>query len=116
MLRALLFVMFGLIAIPVFAASETCTSLASRAEGTQGGFYPPAEAKVIGTGKLSFYEAPSVKCKIQKIYTEPGSYLTVYKIHNGWANVMFVPNDAEDLVAWVPSNRLNLIGQYGRYP
>lgn len=116
MLRTLSLMLLCFLATPVHAAGKSCSSLASQAEGTQGGFYPPAEGKVIGAGKLSLYEAPNVRCKIQKIYTVPGSYLTVYKIHNGWANVMFVPKSGEDIIAWVPNNRIKLVGQYGRNP
>jgi hypothetical protein len=100
----------------VAGSEEACSSLASRAEAAQGGFHPPAEAKVVGNDKLFFYEAPSIQCRIPKLYTVPDSYLTVYRIHNGWAQVMFVPKDGNDVIAWVPSNRIKLVGQYGRTP
>ena len=98
------------------AAGNDCSSLASQAEKTQGNFFPPAEAKIISKAKLSFYEAPSKKCKIPNAYSMPGKYLTVHKIYEGWANVMFIPEAGEDIIAWVPSNQLKLMGQYGRNP
>lgn len=116
MLPAFLPVLISLVTLPAIASEEACSSLASRAEAAQEGFHPPAEAKVIGTGKLAFYEAPSVKCEIKELYAAPNAFLTVYRIHDGWANVMFIAKNGKDIVAWVPSDRLKIVGRYGRNP
>ena len=116
MIRALCLVLVSLVATGAFAGDNTCSSLAAKGEGSENNFRPPAEATVVGKGTLFFYKAPSVRCKMKGAFTMPGSYVTVYKLHSRWANVMFIGKDGEDIVAWVQSNRLKIVGQYGRNP
>jgi hypothetical protein len=115
MLRALVLLLLGLFAIPALAGGA-CSSLAAQGKQSQESFFPPAEAKVVGSGKLRLHEAPSAQCKGLKYYVRPGDYLTLYKFHGSWANVMYVAKDGEDVIAWVPKNRLEIVGQYGRSP
>lgn len=114
MLRSLSIVCIAFLATDACAGGDTCSLLTTQVEGPENNFRPPAEAVVIGNGELPFFEAPSVNCKIKGAYAIPGSYLTLYKIDKGWANVMFVAKDGQDIIAWVPTNRLKIVGQYGR--
>lgn len=116
MIYTFAFVLLGLIASQAAALGGTCSSLAAEGEKSQDNFFPPAEAKVVGSGKLGLYEVPSTKCKVQKFYAMPGDYLTLYKLHESWAHAMFIAKNGEDVIAWVPKNRLKIVGQYGRNP
>lgn len=113
MLRSLFIVCIALLTTGACAGSGTCSLLATQVDSPENNFRPPAEAVVIGNGELPFFEAPSVNCKIKGTFAVPGSYLTLYKIYKGWANVMFIAQDGQDIIAWVPTNRLKIVGQYG---
>jgi len=100
------------------SARGACEVLAGEVNGPENNFRPPLEATVTGRGKLPLYSAPAARCVIKGRFAPPGKSLTVYKNHRQWSNVMLIVKDedgeAEDIVAWVPSKRLKVIGQYGR--
>ena len=99
-----------------FANESICTKLAGEAEASGITYYPSAEAKVIGGGKVAFYSSPSAECKSKGVFVVTGNYLTVYKSYKGWVNVMYVAKDGEDFIGWLPENKVKIVGQYGRNP
>ena len=116
MIRAFVILLVSLAPNAAFAADASCSSLAANVEGPEDNFRPPLEAKVIGKKNLYFYSAPNSRCKIKGAYAVPGNTLTIYKQHMRWSNVMFITKSGNDIVAWVPSDRLKIAGQYGRNP
>ena len=116
MIRALAILSVSFATNAAFAAGASCSSLAADVEGPENSFRPPLEAKVIGKNDLHFYSAPNTRCKIKGAYAAPGNVLTLYKQHMRWSNVMFIAKNGNDVVAWVPSDRLKIVGQYGRNP
>ncbi len=116
MIRALVILVVTLATNAAFAAGPSCASLAADVEGPEANFRPPLEAKVVGKKRLYFYSAPNARCKIKGAFAVPGNTLTVYKQHMRWSNVMFIAKNGNDIVAWVPSDRLKIAGQYGRNP
>ncbi|MFA6179327.1 MAG: hypothetical protein WC696_06935 [Candidatus Methylopumilus sp.] len=99
----------------VCCANESiCTKLAGEAEASGIPYYPAAEVKVIGGGKVGFYSSPNAECKIKGVFVVKGNYLPVYKSYKGWVNVMYVAKDGEDFIGWLPENKVKVVGQYGR--
>jgi hypothetical protein len=93
-----------------------CDKLAEEAETSGIGYYPSAEAKVIGIGKVSFYNAPNNQCKMKGVFVIKGNYLTVYKSYKGWVMAMYVAKNGEDFTGWLPESKVKVVGQYGQYP
>lgn len=102
------------------SARGACEILAGEVDGPDNNFRPPLEAIVTRGGKLPLYSAPAARCVIKGRFATAGKSATVYKHHRQWSNVMLIVVDdqgeAEDIVAWVPSKRLKITGQYGRNP
>jgi hypothetical protein len=102
------------------SARGACEVLAGEVDGPDNNFRPPLEATVTGRGKLPLYSAPAARCVLKGRFAAPGKSATVYKHHRQWSNVMLIVVDedgeAADIVAWVPSKRLKIIGQYGHNP
>lgn len=110
-----LFFLLYFTSLACFAVEPICTKLALNAESSSIAYYPPAEAKVIGSEEVSLYSAPHADCKIKALYVTKGSYLTVYKSYKDWVNVMYVVKDA-DFIGWLPERKVKIVGQYGRNP
>lgn len=96
--------------------SIDCQALAKRTETVPGDFHPPVEARVIGHKQLPLHLAPHSACRTPTQHANPGDYVTVYAIQNGWANVMFIQKGGEDWYGWIPAHRLELLDQYGHTP
>jgi len=99
-----------------FANESNCTKFASQAETSGIPYYPSAEAKVIGNGKVGVYSSPNAECKIKGVFVVKGNYLTAYKSYKGWVNVMYVAKDGEDFIGWLPESKVKIVGQYGLNP
>ena len=102
------------------SARGACAVLAAEVDGPDNNFRPPLEATVRGGGKLPIYSAPHARCVIKGRFAAPGKSVTVYKHHRQWSNVMVMLKDedgeVDGVLAWVPSKRLKIVGQYGRNP
>ncbi|PUE24746.1 hypothetical protein B9Z39_13645 [Limnohabitans sp. JirII-29] len=116
MIRTLVVLVVTFATNAAFAAEPSCSSHAADVEGPEDNFRPPLEVKVIGTKELYFYSAPNARCKIKGAFAVPGNTLTMYKQHMRWSNVMLIAKNGNDIVAWVPSDRLKIAGQYGHNP
>lgn len=116
MFRAALFFLLFFTRLICFASESNCTKLADEAGISGIHYYPSAEAKVIGSGKVGFYSSPNAKCKIKGEFVVKGNYLTVYKSYKSWVNVMYVAKDGEDLIGWLPESKVKIVGQYGSNP
>ena len=98
------------------AGETVCAKLAAQIDGPSDNFRPPLEGTVIGNGKLNFYSAPSAECQIKGVTAAPGNYLTIYKPYQRWVNVMFIAKNGENVIGWVPKDRIKIAGQYGNNP
>ena len=105
MFRAALFFLLFFTSLICFASEPNCTKLADEAETSGIPYYPLAEAKVIGSGKVGFYSSPNAECRIKGIFVVKGNYLTAYKSYKG-----------EDLIGCLPESKVKIVGQYGRNP
>ena len=116
MLRVIFLLVFLLATSASFADESVCSKLAEVTTAPENNYRPALEATVIGKGRLNFYTAPSALCPMKNVFVINGNVLTVYKSHNGWANVMFIAKSGEDFMGWVSENRIKITGQYGQNP
>ena len=104
-------------AVPAsFANESACDKLGAKANASGIGYYPSAEAVIIGNKRVNFYTAPSAECKMKGVFVFKGDYLTLYKSYKGWVSVMFVGKNGESVEGWVQESKVNTVGQYGRNP
>ncbi len=61
---------------------------------------------VIGTGRLQFYSAPNLSCKIPGVFIIPGDSVTAYSEYREFASVMYVTRSGDTVEGWVFANRL----------
>ena len=74
---------------------------------------PPRGNVVIGTGRLQFYSAPSVRCAMRGIFVVPGDSLISYaETDDGWVSVMYV-GSKNSVTGWVRGDRLRDTGTMG---
>ena len=99
-----------------FAAESHCTKLSKIVDIMGESYHPPLEGKLIGNNKLYFYSSPDLQCKMKGEFVINGDSLTVYKPYKNWLNVMYIATNGEDYMAWIPSKRVKIIGQYGNNP
>ena len=116
MFRVALFFLLCFTSLVCSASESNCTKLADEAGDSGIPYYPSAEAKVIGGGKVGFYSSPNAKCKVKGVFVVKGNYLTVFKTYKDWVNVMYVAKNGEDFIGWLPESKVKIVGQYGRNP
>ncbi|WP_246327084.1 hypothetical protein [Burkholderia guangdongensis] len=62
---------------------------------------------VIGSGRLQFYSAPSLECKMKGVFILTGESVNAYIKYNGFTSVAYVSSKNNDPVkGWVRSTRL----------
>jgi len=78
-------------------------------------FSPPLANVVIGTGRLQFYSAPSLRCPIDGVFVIPRDELIAYaETSDGWSSVMYTnPKTGDVASGWVRSARLKQTGTVG---
>jgi hypothetical protein len=78
-------------------------------------FSPPLANVVIGTGRLQFYSAPSLRCPIDGVFVIPRDELIAYaETSDGWSSVMYLnPRTGDSVSGWVRSARLKQTGTVG---
>jgi hypothetical protein len=118
-MRAINSVMFCLLAaagFPVSAATD-CQALDHKAN--EHGIRIPGDMaihKVIGRGRLQFYSAPDVACKLPGTFILPAEMVTAYATYGKFTAVMYVNlKTKEDTEGWVLDSRLKATG-YGIAP
>ena len=116
MTRALAIFLLSIAAAFAHASDNECTKLAARTNGPENNFRPPLEGTVVGSGNLNFYSAPNDRCRMKGPSAAVGSYLTIYKPHENWVNVMYIQKGGKDIIGWAPKDRVKIVGQYGRNP
>lgn len=70
--------------------------------------------EITGKGRLQFYSAPDLNCKIDGLFVIPGDMLFAQLEHNGFTKVAFIAmrkTDKKDVIAWVISSRLKENGK-----
>lgn len=71
-----------------------------------------AVMKVIGAGRLQFYSAPDMTCKISNIFILSGEEVYGYIEYAGFTSVMYQnPKTANEVTGWVKSSRLKFTGR-----
>ncbi|MCW2601752.1 MAG: hypothetical protein JWM02_3581 [Frankiales bacterium] len=95
------------------AADSSCKKLSAETSGPEMNYRPPLEGEVVGEGKTFLYSAPSDRCKYKHVFVVRGVYLTVYKPHKNWLNVMYIARGGEDHIGWVRKDPVRLLGHYG---
>ena len=70
---------------------------------------------MIGTGRLQFYSAPSLRCPIDGVFVIPRDELIAYaETSDGWSSVMYTnPKTGDVASGWVRSARLKQTGTVG---
>lgn len=69
---------------------------------------------IVGRGRLQFYSAPDLQCKIDGLFVVPGDILFAQLEYNGFTRVAFIAmkkSDRGDVIAWVPAPRLKKNGK-----
>jgi hypothetical protein len=94
------------------AAAEPCQRFNARTSGPEESYRPSLEATVVGKGKAFLHSAPLAKCRSTTALA-PGAFVTVYKPHKQWLEVMYIGKDGQDHIGWLRKERLRLIGPYG---
>jgi uncharacterized protein YgiM (DUF1202 family) len=94
------------------AAGEPCQRLNGRASGPEESYRPSLEATVTAKGKTFLHSAPLAKCRSTTVLAL-GAFVTVYKPHKEWLEVMYVDKDGQDHIGWLRKERVRLIGPYG---
>jgi hypothetical protein len=76
---------------------------------------PPVSEVVIGAGRLQFYSAPYMRCRMNGVFIVPGDQVISYaQTANGWSSVMYSnPKTGNTLSGWVTSSRLKEVGTIG---
>jgi hypothetical protein len=115
MKRSFIVLLLGFFAITANCAEVNCTLLAQTAE-QEGEIVPDTGSgrDISGKGRLQFYSAPEIQCKIDGLFVVPGDVLFAQMEHKGFTKVAFIgmrKTDKEDVIAWVPSKRLRKNGQ-----
>lgn len=105
-------VLFVLLAGSVSAVETSCQ--ASNREAFHTGVSVPgcdAGRVVVGAGRLQFYSAPNLSCKMPGTFIIPGDSAVAYVEKNGFTSVMYINlKTKEDAMGWVSSSRLKRTG------
>ncbi|MCM2547241.1 hypothetical protein [Burkholderia glumae] len=93
---------------PSKAASQ-CEELNHRASQTAIRIpHSESEMTVIGNGRLQFYSAPDLSCKMSGVFILTGESVVADKSDHGFTSVAYQPSQKTDPVrGWVRSDRLN---------
>jgi hypothetical protein len=74
-------------------------------------FSPPLANVVIGEGRLQFYSAPDIHCRVDGVFVMPRDQLIAYgQTNDGWSSVVYLKGGA---TGWVRSSRLKVTGEVG---
>jgi hypothetical protein len=74
---------------------------------------PPLASVVIGAGRLPFYSAPKIHCRLNGVFVVPKDVLITYaRTGDGWSSVMYM-GKGDAVNGWVRSSRLKLTGTVG---
>lgn len=72
--------------------------------------------KVLGTGRLQFYSAPSQKCVIDGVFILPGERVESYMTYGDFTSVMYInEKTGGDASGWVLTSRLRGTGTGTRF-
>jgi hypothetical protein len=75
-------------------------------------FSPPLGEKVIGAGRLQFYSAPDLHCRMKGVFIIPNDSVIAYgQTDDGWTSVMYMKGNYDQ--GWVRSSRLKVTGTMG---
>ena len=68
---------------------------------------------IVGRGRVQFYAAPDIACKLPGIFVVPGDLLFAQTEHNGFTKVAYIAlrKDRKDVTAWVLTARLKPNGK-----
>lgn len=107
------FVLSLLVSVAGVAHAATDCEALNKAGFHLGASIPGCDSgrAVVGQGRLQFYSAPALRCKMQGTFIVPGDQVVAYTEHNGFTSVMYLhPKTQEDTMGWVSSNRLRRTG------
>jgi hypothetical protein len=106
-----------LIALIVSASAQAFADCKEPAIGSSNvpSFSPPFGEVVIGPGRLQFYSAPNLNCRMPGVFVIPKDELIAYAQSNdGWSSVMYSnPGSGDHVLGWVKSSRLKAVGTVG---
>lgn len=96
------------------AAGDENECKALSADGYQSGMGIPghdAVREVTGTGRLQFYSAPDLECKMPGVFVIPKDRLIAYVEYKGYTAVLYIGGkDGGEPMGWVLSSRLRETG------
>lgn len=73
---------------------------------------PPLGKAVVGKGRLQFYSAPNLACRMNGVFVIPGDNLVAYaQTRDGWTSVTYFGGSSPS--GWVRSERLRTTGTMG---
>ena len=98
-------------------ASQSCETI--EAAAIKSAARIPGHASghtVIGQGRLQFFSAPCVGCKLQGVFIRPGERVNAYLASSGYVLVMYLDTKTgSEANGWVQQNRLKA-NDYGIAP
>lgn len=114
----------GLVCIAPLLGALSASALADTPEGCkepQAGtkeapiFSPPMAGEVTGAGRLQFYSAPRIRCRMDGVFVIPKDELIEYaRTNDGWSSVSYTnPKTGNNVSGWVRSARLKAKGAVG---
>jgi hypothetical protein len=101
------------LACPAVTWAADCAALSKEAEaaGTQIPAYMSGR-NVTGSGRLQFYSAPSLDCKLAGTFILSGESVDAYTEQGGFTFVYYLnPRNGSDAMGWVQSARLQENGR-----
>ncbi|WP_143062207.1 hypothetical protein [Paraburkholderia diazotrophica] len=70
-----------------------------------------SERQVAGNGRLQFYSAPDVKCKMAGVFILPHQKIDAYYTYGYYTSVVYIDvKTGSNVSGWVRSNRLKSTG------
>jgi len=102
----------GLILLALLSSAKVlagnCEHLNNNAQ--TAGTHIPAYSSgktVIGKGRLQFYSAPNLDCKLPGIFILPGENVDAYIEHQNFMSILYInPQTSEETMGWVISEKL----------
>lgn len=93
----------------IYAVEPSCSKLDKLAKDSS--WHRPYVGEVVGKGRLQFYSAPSLTCKIKGKFIIEGDGVSIYSEYGEWSQIMYPEGTEEDSGVWVLSNRLKILSK-----
>jgi hypothetical protein len=95
-------------------AATNCEKLSDR--GSKDGVYIPGDDAgrvVIGHGRLQFFSAPDLSCRIKGLFIVEGQAVDAYTEYKGFTSIAYLDSKSQSgpVTGWVKTDRLKPTGK-----